>query len=198
MGQGVSGERQMSAAMHQQPTRHKNYRPSPWTEVAQNNLRVLWYDAAWSKEDISTTLKHSVSAVEKMAGQLKLGKRPLIRTTRSVSPFRTDERKALLIKLYPIGEKAKIILEEMNKLPGVEIPSATYIGLWASELKLRRPHGLLRPGPKSRDRVAEQLEVQERKAARMVLIERHCLSCSRKFGAATRFIRMCSDCRNAA
>lgn len=190
----------MSAAMKDQPTRHPHYRPSDWTETQIKSLAVMWADATISKQDIAEELKHSVSACEKKATLQLLGKRPQIRTARGISPQRTDKRKALLMELYPIGEDVKIILEKMNKLPGAEITSTTYIGLWASGLNLRRPNDLKWPGPKtkSRDRVAEQIKAQQLKVERTALIERQCLSCSRKFGAATRFVRLCSPCKSNA
>jgi len=167
---------------------------SPWTATAVENLAVLWRDPAWSKSDIAAELVKSVSACERKAAHEGLGRRPSIRITRDIVPWRTDARKLLLATLYTTGVAIREIAEALNALPGQPVPSTTAVGLWASEAGLRRPAKYNWPGPKSRDRSREQ-KIAQAKRPGSALIERVCLRCDKGFVAETKFLRMCKYCR---
>lgn len=167
---------------------------SPWTETAVANLAVLWRDPAWSKQDIAGQLAKSVSACERKAAHDGLGRRPPVRITRDIVPWRTDARKLLLATLYVAGVAIREIAEALNALPGQPVPNPTAAGLWASEAGLRRPDGYNGPGPKTRDRSREQ-KIAQAKRPGSVLSQRVCLRCDKRFAAETKFLRMCLYCR---
>ena len=167
---------------------------SPWTETAAANLALLWRDPAWSRQDIAGQMGKSISACERKAAHDGLGRRPPIRITRDIVPWRTDARKLLLATLYTTGVAIREIAEALNALPGQPVPNPTAAGLWASEAGFRRPHGYNGPGPKTRDRSREQKFAQAQRPG-STLIQRVCLRCNKGFGAENKFMRMCLYCR---
>lgn len=182
----------MNAALAPPPVVRRVPPNGIWTDDQKNNLRQIWTDAAWTRNEIAKAVKHSRAACSRMADELGLGPRPPIKG-RPLSEWRTYDRRAILERDWPTGRAARDIKAEMETLSGGPVPGTVNIGEWASWLGLRRPQRAVK-APTAR----KEARHTGKRVSNVVLLERKCLSCSTPFGAATRFLRLCTRCRAAA